>query len=281
MEIKVSLLISTYNWPQALHLCLSSILKLVTKPFEIIIADDGSSSETSEVIHNFMAKSEIQIKHIWHEDNGFRLSHIRNKAIAQAEGNYIIQIDGDIIMHPYFVTDHVYLAKKNHFVTGSRAMITELGSKKILSSWTLPSTTELNNISTEILNKTRNHFLMRFLSNRYKVRGKYISYAKGCNMAFWKDDFFEVNGYNEKISGWGREDQELVFRFLKKGLKKQFIKFGGIAYHIWHPYASRDKLAENDIIMQATLSSNSFTCEIGVHQYLNSQIKMETINPQY
>jgi len=269
MDPKISLIISTYNWPQALHLCLSSALNLVTKPFEIIIADDGSSFETTEVVRNFIAQSKIQIKHVWHEDNGFRLSQIRNKAISQAEGNYIVQIDGDIIMHPYFITDHLYLAKKEHFVTGSRAMITELNSKRILSSSIVPSVKELNRISTESLNRIRNRFLMRFLSSRYKVSGKYSSYTKGCNMAFWKDDFVKVNGYNEKISGWGREDEELVIRFLKMNLRKQFIKFGGITYHIWHPFASRDKLLENDTIMQETLSSSSFSCQIGIGQYLH------------
>lgn len=275
MDIRISLIISTYNWPQALHLCLSSALNLLTKPFEIIIADDGSSAETEEVIRNFIAKNKIQIKHVWHEDNGFRLSQIRNKAISKAEGNYIVQIDGDIIMHPHFITDHLYLAKKNHFVTGSRALITEVNSKKILSSSIVPPVKELNKISTASLNRTRNHFLMRFLSSRYKVRGKYRSYTKGCNMAFWKDDFIKVNGYNERISGWGREDEELVIRFLKMNLRKQFIKFGGITYHIWHPFASRDKLLENDIIMQETLSSNSFSCQIGISQYLHDLRSVE------
>lgn len=267
MDIKVSLIISTYNWPQALHFSLASALKLILKPHEIIIADDGSTSETKEVIQNFSCQSPIPIKHVWHEDKGFRLSHIRNKAITEAEGNYIVQIDGDIIMHPYFIYDHIYLAKKNYFVTGSRSMITEGHSKKLLSSHTLPSIKQLNSISKQVLNRTRNRFLMSFFSSRYKVSGKYLSYTKGCNMAFWKDDFIEVNGYNEEISGWGREDQELAVRFLKRNIKKQFIKFGGITYHIWHPLASREKLSTNDTIMQTTLLSHSFRCQVGVDQY--------------
>ena len=178
-------------------------------------------------------------------------------------------------MHPYFIADHLYLAKKDHFVTGSRAMITEINSKRILSSSIVPSVKELNKISTESLNRIRNRFLMRFLSSRYKVSGKYSSYTKGCNMAFWKDDFVTVNGYNEKISGWGREDEELVIRFLKMNLRKQFIKFGGITYHIWHPFASRDKLIENDTIMQETLNSSSFSCQIGISQYLHDLKSIE------
>ena len=63
-------------------------------PDEIIIADDGSKEDTRELIHQLAASSEVPIIHVWHEDLGFRLASIRNKAIAKASKEYIIQIDG-------------------------------------------------------------------------------------------------------------------------------------------------------------------------------------------
>ena len=90
-----TLIISTYNWPQALELVLLSVLKQTQLPDEIIVADDGSTGETATLIEHFKLKFSKPLIHVWHEDDGFRKSVILNKAIAQAKGEYIIQADGD------------------------------------------------------------------------------------------------------------------------------------------------------------------------------------------
>ena len=113
--MKISLLISTYNWPQALDLVLLSVEKLTCKPDELLIADDGSRTETTQLIDAFKKTSSITVRHIWHEDKGFKRSEILNKAIAKSTSDYIIQTDGDCILHPSFVKDHIFLAKKKIF----------------------------------------------------------------------------------------------------------------------------------------------------------------------
>src|SRR5690554_6518284 len=109
--MKASLLISTYNWPEALELVLMSAKRQSVRPDEILIADDGSSEKTKQLILEFQNKSVIPIHHFWHEDKGFRKSIILNKAIAGATGEYIIQVDGDCILHKDFVRDHKALAQ--------------------------------------------------------------------------------------------------------------------------------------------------------------------------
>ena len=42
----------------------------------------------------------MNIIHSWQEDNGFRAARSRNKAIFKSSGDYIVLIDGDIILHP-------------------------------------------------------------------------------------------------------------------------------------------------------------------------------------
>ena len=69
----VSLIISTYNWPRALYLCLDSVMQQTVMPSEIIIADDGSGIATRDVVRHFEAVSPVPVRHIWHEDDGFRL----------------------------------------------------------------------------------------------------------------------------------------------------------------------------------------------------------------
>jgi glycosyltransferase involved in cell wall biosynthesis len=46
----ISILLATYNWPQALKLCLESLATQTDTNFEIIIADDGSADETKQLI---------------------------------------------------------------------------------------------------------------------------------------------------------------------------------------------------------------------------------------
>src|SRR5690606_38407098 len=119
------LLISTYNWPEALELVLMSANNQTQPPDEILIADDGSSEETKDLIENFQKKLVVPIRHFWHEDKGFRKAIILNKAIAAATGDYIIQVDGDCIMHKDFVRDHKALAQLNVYLFGSRVNIQE------------------------------------------------------------------------------------------------------------------------------------------------------------
>ena len=94
---------------------------------EIIIADDGSNYKTKDIIKSF--SKDLNLIHIWHKDNGFNKSEILNKAIIKVKNKYIIQIDGDIILHKDFIKDHVKSAKKNQFIHGSRVFAT----KKVLT----------------------------------------------------------------------------------------------------------------------------------------------------
>lgn len=106
--IKTSLLISTYNWCEALNLCLNSVLRQSQQPDEIVIADDGSREDTKLLIADFSKKSPVPIIHVWHEDIGFRKTIILNKAIAKCSSDYIIQIDGDLILHKVSSINSIY-----------------------------------------------------------------------------------------------------------------------------------------------------------------------------
>ena len=131
---RVSLLVTTYNSPRYLELSIRSIFNQRRLPDEILVADDGSGEETRLLVEELAAESFVPLRHIWHPDKGFRLSAIRNKAIEAANGDYIIQIDGDIILHPAFVLDHMRIARKGSFITGSRVLLTKETTDEIISS---------------------------------------------------------------------------------------------------------------------------------------------------
>jgi glycosyltransferase involved in cell wall biosynthesis len=261
-----SLIISTYNWPSALNLCLLSVLKQTILPDEIVIADDGSKEDTKELIEAFSAKSPVPVKHVWQPDEGFQLAKIRNKAIVEAKYPYIIQIDGDLILHDHFIEDHLQLQEKGYFVSGSRVLLSEETSAALLKNNTI-DVFKYYSGGKNHFNKLRNKFLRQWLSTRYKVSGKNKYYVKGCNMAFWKEDLLKVNGYNESFTGWGREDSELAIRLINAGIRKKFLKMGGITYHIYHKEASKELEPRNVQMMQRAINEGHTHTVKGIDQY--------------
>ena len=263
--MKTALLVSTYNWPEALSLIFKSLGDQSVAPDEVLIADDGSAEETRKLITEFKEKSSLRINHFWHEDRGFRKSEALNKAIAGSESDYIIQIDGDCIMHRDFIKDHLAIAEKKVFLFGSRVNITKDFKPKVFEDKII----DFNFLSAGIKKRGRT-IRIPYLRNSNVKSLDFSNKVRGCNLSFWRSDFLEVNGYNEDISGWGREDSELVLRMLNAGIAGKRLKYGGIIYHIYHPEASKDQLGSNNEIQQATISQKKQKCENGVAKYLIS-----------
>lgn len=261
--MKTSLLISTYNWPQALELVLLSAQAQTENPDEILIADDGSTEETKALIENFRKTFPFEIKHFWHEDKGFRKAIILNKAIAEACGNYIIQVDGDCIMHPHFIRDHKALAQQNTYLYGSRVNIQEpylptlFENKKIAFSF----------FAKGIKKRTRNLRIPIF-SSFYGTNNTISKKMRGCNVSFWKKDVVAVNGYNEEFEGWGREDSELIIRMMNKGVLGKRLRYRGIVYHIWHKVKDQSRFKRNDSIQEKAIAEKSKWCANGIDKYL-------------
>ncbi len=260
-----SLIISTYNWPEALELCLLSIQKQHTLPDEVLIADDGSGNDTRKLIEKFQEGFPVPLIHIWHSDDGFKLAKIRNKAIAAAKGDYIIQIDGDLILHPYFIDDHLRFAKPDIFVRASRIYLNQSLSSILFSKKDIGVSVFTSGLSNKF-SALRIPFLWRFFESGYKAHELYEIH--GCNMAYWRQNIISVNGYNESFQGWGPEDKELVVRLLNKGYKKRFIKMGALVFHLWHPENLKNNLVNNEREFHLSISEKRTFCELGLNQYL-------------
>lgn len=259
----VSLLISTYNWKEALALCLYSAFSQTVKPYEILIADDGSRHDTRRVIDKMREYTDIPIVHVWHEDKGFRLSAIRNRAIVKAKGDYIIQIDGDIILDKHFISDHLELAEQGYFICGSRMLLGPVTTRHILRNAEYRPIFFKQGIKF-MFNGIRSRILRKFMAERYARHS--MSRIRGCNMAFWKKDLFRVNGYNEALEMWGQEDVELAYRLIHAGVQKKQLKMGGVEFHLHHKFASRDNLEYHEQILRKVIEEKSVWCESGIEK---------------
>ena len=262
--MKISLVISTYNKPDYLELCLKSALHQTIAPDEIVIADDGSTHETAELIDSLAKTSKVPIIHVWQEDEGFQVCKIRNKAFARCSGDYIIQSDGDIIFDKHFVEDHKRLAEKGYFVCGSRIYLTPEGTHQMFENQSINPKIKFMQQS-HILNSIHIKLLQKLFSLRY---GKRIDKLRGCNMAFWKDDIIKVNGYDENLTSWGHEDGELAYRLHFAGVKKKFLKFGGICYHLYHKESSRENEQAHLETIKNVIENKIAWCQNGIEKYL-------------
>jgi glycosyltransferase involved in cell wall biosynthesis len=258
-----SLVTPTYNWPEALELLLLSVLNQTVLPNEVIIANDGSREDTKQLIEVFQKKFPVPLIHIWHEDIKNRKPRIMNKAIAAAKYDYIVEIDGDIIMNKHFVEDHLTFAAKGHYLFGSRVniqeqILPELFSKKIIDF----------NLFSKGIKKRGRTIRIPFLMNFAKSVDKRSRKLRGCNMSFWKEDFIKINGFNEGLVGWGIDDSEMIQRLHNIGIKGKRLKYSGIAYHIYHKEQSKSHLEINNEIERQTTEKKLTFIEKGINQYL-------------
>jgi len=261
-----SLIVTTYNSPDRLNLCLQSILQQSVLPDELLIADDGSGPATKLLLDKFSHQIKIPFKHIWQDDIGFRLSHVRNKAFAQSACDYIIQIDGDLILHQHFIKDHIAFAKPGYFVSGARTNIDQDQTELLLHQ----DKASVLKYFSKGLQKRYNAFYsipLQQVNSLMQTSPHNLHYVLGCNMAFWKKDLLEVNGYNEAFSGWGKEDNDIAARLINSGKKLHFLKFGGIIFHLWHKENSNESFSENEKLFSESLKNKVIFVEKGMDQY--------------
>ena len=261
--MRLSLIITTYNWPESLELVLRSIECQTITPEEVIIADDGSTYKTQDIITKFQQDSELNIVHSWQEDIGFRVAKSRNKAILKSIGDYIILVDGDMILHPKFIEDHIGDAKSGYFVQGSRVLLTQNKTKRVLDQQKI----NFSSFSIGLQNR-KNALYSSFLSAFLSRNKNFLGGIKSCNMAFFKQDCINVNGFNNDFKGWGREDSEFIVRLLNSGIRRKSLHFNAIQYHLWHNENKNTLLNRNDAILQHALLNRLQWCDNGIDRYL-------------
>ena len=243
-------------------------------PWTIGIQNRAETAIHSTPVSNFFADRykkdfPVPLIHLWQEDNGFRLAMMRNKSVAAATGDYIIEIDGDIFLHNKFVEDHKRLAKPGHYLRGTRVnlgqKLTEEICKSRVNRRIYPWTIGIQNRAETAIHSTP---VSNFFADRYK---KNVSSGLGCNMSFWRSDFLAINGYDEFFEGWGKEDDDLTHRLQRKGCKKRSLRFAGIVYHLWHGHESMESDQKNAEYFRKNNEKNIVYCENGVSKYLKQE----------
>ena len=240
LPLKTALIITTYNQPDVLDFVLETAFRQRVAPNEIIVADDGSGEETERVIRKAAEKSPVPLKHVWQPDKGFRLNHSRNNAIAVAESEYLILIDGDCFLGEWFVHDHIYFAHPGRFVAGTRANIKKELREKILQTRD-PRVGFFTRGTSKKFNLIRS-FALATLQSRYTSPKpgktpeplKWRPGVAGANLAFFRTDAERVNGFNEFLSFYGGNDLEFCMRLERIGVRRFRVRHYAANYHFKH-----------------------------------------------
>ncbi|RDZ27501.1 glycosyltransferase family 2 protein [Lysobacter silvisoli] len=262
---RASVVITTYNWPQALGVALAALARQRSLPFEVVVADDGSRDETRELIERCARDYPVPLRHSWQEDRGFRVALARNRAIAATGGDYVLLLDGDMVAHPMFVADHLRAAQRGSFVQGQRVLTDETGRDRLLSG----ETPQLGFFDRGL---TRRRHTLRVPAlaalGLRGSRGQSTAAIKTCNQGWWREDLVALNGFDERYEGWGREDKDLAVRAFHAGLQRRSLRFAGLATHLYHRERHDDGESPNDALLAEARSSGRVRAPLGLDRHL-------------
>ncbi|RLD27152.1 MAG: glycosyl transferase family 2 [Bacteroidetes bacterium] len=270
-DLTTSIIISTYNSPHYLEMVLHGYNNQSYQNFEIVIADDGSTHETRELLERMKTEVFYPLRHVWHEDKGFQKSQILNKAIVACGTPYIIMSDGDCIPRQDFVEQHFKYREEGYFLSGGYFMLPLSISKTIgrediytqrcfkiswLKQHGLISSFKNNKLSSGPLNA--------FILNTITPTN---ASWNGHNASGWKDDILAINGFDERMQ-YGGQDRELGERLRNFGLKSKQIRYNAIVIHLDHPrgYKTKESFERNLEIRKVAKTEKKKWTEHGINK---------------
>jgi glycosyltransferase involved in cell wall biosynthesis len=231
-----SVIVSTYNAPRALELVLAGLHVQSRAPAEIVVADDGSTAETTQLLERWRGELAVPLRHVRHDDEGFRKSRIVNESVARATGDYLCFLDGDTVPHRHWLKDHLFHARPSRVLCGRRVRLGPDVSPRVNRRWIEDGVLgewfgELSR-SGDTRNFGRGLRLPAFVAFFLRLRGRKLM---GCNFSLPRDAFISVNGYDEDFDGFGGEDYDLGVRLRNAGYRMTPLINRGCAYHLFHP----------------------------------------------
>ncbi|MDQ7730915.1 glycosyltransferase family 2 protein [Halomonas sp. SpR8] len=248
--MKLSVILSTYNSPEWLEKVLWGYSVQSYNNFELIIADDGSTSETRYLIDRMREEAGLTIKHVWQEDNGFQKCRILNKAIIESTSEYLVFSDGDCIPRQDFLNVHATEALPGYYLSGGYHKLPMVTSEAITKEDVLSERCfDLKWLKAHGLSFSYKNSKLTATSRQAKLFNTLTPTRcrfKGSNGSAWKKDVLSVNGFDETLA-YGGEDREFGVRLVNLGIKPKHVRYNAIVIHLDHArgYVDTDIIASN------------------------------------
>jgi glycosyltransferase involved in cell wall biosynthesis len=263
----ISVIVATYNRPDALEAVLRSLAAQTDRGFEVLVADDGSRADTAAVVTAWNDRIGQRVVHVWHPDQGFRLAEIRNRAILAAGGDYCVFLDGDCLARPSFIAAHRRLAERGWFVTGNRILLARPLTEALLRDGAAAEHWSNAAWFKERLGGRINRLAALLSLPLGPLRKREASAwrgARACNLGIWRADLVAVDGFDSGFAGWGREDSDLFVRLMRAGVRRKDGRFATGVLHLWHPEADRSQLAANEERLAEVLAGDRIAARQGL-----------------
>lgn len=270
--MKTAFIVLTYNRSDALMAVLRGLAPQLGPQHELLIADDGSRPEHVKAIREGLPAFRCRVRHVWHPDVGFTAARARNLCAARTDADYLVFMDGDCVPVPRFVAHHEQVAQHGQFVIGSRVLLSESFTRRVVEGLDLgqlgaPAWLRLR-ISGDANKSTH---LLDGLGPFSRVRrGFHWKGIRSCNFALWRSDCEAVNGFDESFSGWGHEDADIALRLHNHGAARNDPVLGAQVFHLWHRENSRDNEAANRQRVLARLETGIIRAEMGMAEAQNA-----------
>ncbi len=237
----VSVIFTVYNRAGHLAAALRALAFSRRPVDDVVVSDDGSSPEEAERMRSAFADCPFPVRAVRQEDRGYRLAAARNNALRAVRGDYVISLDGDILLLPDTVEAHLAQARRGRFLAGNRALAGEADTRDLLaraltpegleSLWARADRRHLPCVQRQF---QRNVWLRRVgLAKRHKPK------ILGCHFSAFREDIERINGFDERYEGWGLEDDDFSLRLQAAGVRGRSVIREARALHLWHaPVAS-------------------------------------------
>ncbi|WP_129777737.1 glycosyltransferase [Peristeroidobacter soli] len=267
--MRIAVILSTYNAPHRLAPTLTGYAAQRGAEFEIIVADDGSTDATREVIEQAAHTYGIVIRRVWQPDAGFRKCRILNQAAIATDADYVIFSDGDCVPRADFVATHAAHARPGRFLSGGYFKLTDETSKRLTPEvifsghatdpeWLLANGTPRSARLGKLRARGWHAKLMNAMT---PTRPSWNGHNSSC----WRNDLLEVNGHDERMAYWA-QDREFGERLANAGVTGLQIRYSAICVHINHdrPYKTERSRELNKQIRAETKARRATWTEHGI-----------------
>jgi glycosyltransferase involved in cell wall biosynthesis len=257
-----------------LKLCLLSLADQSLLPDEVLIADDGSGPVTRSMVQELQkALNQVfPIKHIWHEDKGFRKPKILNETVRQSSGDYLVFIDGDCMAHRHFIRSHAQNSSPDAILSGKRVEIGKELTEELLSKGSVVNSFCLRLVWDAVKGRSRKveeaimltSPVLRQLLHRDRITDDGVW---GCNFSLYKNLFIAINGCDEDFLDGSIEDNDLGIRVLNQGKQVRSVRGLAIIFHLWHQSSwsfENDKYQHNLAVLKQRIANREPVCRNGL-----------------
>lgn len=233
--MKLSVLFTVHNRFELLRKSLISLAHQSVLPDEVIVSDDGSDEDIPALLRSAAISLPFSVNYVRQEHRGFRAAKVRNNAARLATGDYFIFLDQDIIGTRHFIKTYLKDARPKEFRVSWPIRLTPEQTEQLTDhditqfQFDALVTPEQYNKVRKQYRKERFYYFMHSLHLRKigpKLRSGLFSISR--------DDYYDVNGFDERYQGWGNEDDDLGRRLHVAGIRGKNPFLHEYPLHLYH-----------------------------------------------